>query len=80
MARSYAGSYIIGLVVIGFLPFGIDNYAHAGGFAGGYLTARLLNPMKAERADHMIIAMTCLAASLLSIVVSVIHGAPLLRP
>jgi rhomboid protease GluP len=35
MARSYAGSYIVGLIVIGFLPFGIDNYAHAGGFAGG---------------------------------------------
>ena len=80
MARSYAGSYIVGLVVIGFLPFGIDNYAHAGGFAGGYLAARLLNPMKSERADHMMIAIACLAASLLSIVVSVIHGAPLLRP
>ena len=80
MARSYAGSYIVGLVVIGFLPFGIDNYAHAGGFAGGYLAARLLNPMKSERTDHMMIAIACLAASLLSIIVSVIHGAPLLRP
>jgi rhomboid protease GluP len=80
MARSYAGSYIVGLIVIGFLPFGIDNYAHAGGFAGGYLAARLLNPMKSERVDHVIVALLCIAASLLSIVVSVIHGAPLLRP
>jgi rhomboid protease GluP len=80
MARSYAGSYIVGLVIIGFLPFGIDNYAHAGGFAGGYLAARLLNPMKSERVDHVIVALVCVAASLLSIVVSVIHGAPLLRP
>jgi rhomboid protease GluP len=80
MARSYAGSYIVGLVVIGFLPFGIDNYAHAGGFGGGYLAARLLNPMKSERVDHMIIAIACLGASLLSVVVSVVHGAPLLRP
>jgi rhomboid protease GluP len=80
MARSYAGSYIVGLVVIGFLPFGIDNYAHAGGFAGGYLTARLLNPMKSERVDHVIVALACVGVSLLSIVVSVIHGAPLLRP
>jgi rhomboid protease GluP len=80
MARSYAGSYIVGLIVIGFLPFGIDNYAHAGGFAGGYLAARLLNPMKSERVDHVIVALVCIAASLLSIVVSVIHGAPLLRP
>jgi rhomboid protease GluP len=80
MARSYAGSYIVGLIVIGFLPFGIDNYAHAGGFAGGYLAARLLNPMKSERVDHVIVALLCISASLLSIVVSVIHGAPLLRP
>ena len=28
------------LVLIGFLFPGIDNYAHAGGFAGGYLAAR----------------------------------------
>jgi membrane associated rhomboid family serine protease len=80
MARSYAGSYIVGLIVIGFLPFGIDNYAHAGGFAGGYLAGRLLNPMKSERVDHIIVALVCVSASLLSIVVSVIHGAPLLRP
>jgi hypothetical protein len=36
--------------------------------------------MKSERVDHVIVALVCIAASLLSIVVSVIHGAPLLRP
>jgi rhomboid protease GluP len=74
MARSYAGSYIVGLVIIGFMPFGIDNYAHAGGFAGGYLAARLLDPMKQERVDHVIIGVVCVVVSLLSVVVSVIHG------
>jgi rhomboid protease GluP len=74
MARSHASSYILMLVVYGFLLPGIDNYAHAGGFGGGYLAARYLDPMKSERVDHMVVALACLAASLLSIVVSVIHG------
>jgi rhomboid protease GluP len=74
MAKSYASSYIIGLVMIGFLFPGIDNYAHAGGFAGGYLASRLLDPMKPERVDHMVLAVVCIALSIISIVVSVIHG------
>jgi rhomboid protease GluP len=74
MARSHASSYILMLVVYGFLLPGIDNYAHAGGFAGGYLAARYLDPMKSERVDHIVVALICLAASLLSIVVSFVHG------
>jgi rhomboid protease GluP len=74
MARSHASSYILMLVVYGFLLPGIDNYAHAGGFAGGYLAARYLDPMKSERVDHIVVALACLGASLLSIVTSFIHG------
>jgi hypothetical protein len=58
---------------------GIDNYAHLGGFAGGYLTSAFLNPMTRERGDHMIIAVICLVASALSIIVSIITGLPLFR-
>jgi rhomboid protease GluP len=78
MARSYASRYVVMLVIIGLLP-GIDNYAHAGGFAGGYLAARLLDPLKPERVDHLAIAVVCLVLSMISIVVSVIHGLPILR-
>jgi rhomboid protease GluP len=74
MAKSYASSYIIGLVMIGFLFPGIDNYAHAGGFAGGYLAAKLLDPMKPERVDHVILGVACIVVSLVSIVVSFVHG------
>jgi rhomboid protease GluP len=74
MARSHASSYILMLVVYGFLLPGIDNYAHAGGFAGGYVAARYLDPMKSERVDHIVVALACLGASLLSIVASFIHG------
>ena len=74
MARSYATSYALMLVVIGFLMAGVDNYAHAGGFGGGYLAARLLDPLKPERIDNVVVALACLAASLLSVVVSVVLG------
>ena len=74
LTRSYASQYIVMLVVMGFLISGIDNYAHAGGFGGGYLAARLLDPLKPERIDHVAIAVACLALSILSVVVSVVHG------
>jgi rhomboid protease GluP len=53
---------------------GVDNYAHAGGFIGGYLASRLLDPLKPERIDHMAVALGCLVLTMLSIVVSVLHG------
>jgi rhomboid protease GluP len=74
IARSYASTYVLMLVFMGFLMAGIDNYAHAGGFGGGYLAARLLDPLKPERIDHVVIAVACLAASVLSVVASVLHG------
>ena len=78
-ASSQAKSYILMLAIYGFMLPGIDNYAHAGGFAGGYLAARALDPMKPERIDHIAMAVGCLALSILSIVVSVLHGLQFLR-
>jgi rhomboid protease GluP len=74
MVGSQALSYALMLGVFGFIMPGIDNYAHAGGFGGGYLAAMLLDPLKPERIDHIAIAVVCLAASILSIIWSVIHG------
>jgi rhomboid protease GluP len=74
MVGSEALSYALMLGVFGFIMPGVDNYAHAGGFGGGYLAARLLDPLKPERIDHVVIALACLAASILSIAVSVLHG------
>ena len=61
------------LVLYGFIFPGIDNYAHLGGFGTGYIAARLLDPLKPERVDHIIIALVCLGLSLVSIVVSVVQ-------
>jgi rhomboid protease GluP len=74
IVRTEANRYVLMLLFYGFLFPTIDNYAHAGGFGGGYLAARLLDPLKPERGDHVILAVFCLALSILSIVVSVIHG------
>jgi len=78
MARSYASTYIVMLVVYGLILPGIDNYAHAGGFGGGYLAALVLDPLKPERVDHMVIALICLALSMLAIVASIVTGLGLL--
>jgi len=78
-ARSYASSYITMLVIYGFIFPGIDNYAHAGGFGGGYLVARLLDPMRPERVDHVVLGLICLGLSLLSVVASVLHFVWLVR-
>jgi membrane associated rhomboid family serine protease len=62
------------LVIMGVLiPF-VDNYAHLGGFGGGYLAARTLDPLKAERIDHLAIAVGLLVVSILSVVASVLHA------
>jgi rhomboid protease GluP len=72
--RTQALNFALIMGIFGFVMPGIDNYAHAGGFAGGYLAGRFLDPLKAERVDHILVAVACLAASLLSVIVSVLHG------
>jgi rhomboid protease GluP len=70
IARQMAVSIMVQAVIFGLLVPGIDNYAHLGGFAGGYFTSAFLNPMTRERGDHMIVAILCLAASALAIAAS----------
>jgi rhomboid protease GluP len=67
LVRSAVMGYIMSSVVMGILMPGIDNWAHAGGFAGGYLAGIWLDPLKPERMDHMVIAAVCLVASALAI-------------
>jgi rhomboid protease GluP len=72
--KTYATQSILMLALFGFMMPGIDNWAHGGGAAGGYLAARLLDPLKPERVDHIVIGLVCLAISLLSVVVSFVHA------
>jgi rhomboid protease GluP len=55
------------LFVFGLIFPGTDNYAHAGGFLGGYATSAFFNPLTRERGDHVLLAVICLAATFLAI-------------
>jgi len=66
-----AMSYAIFLFIFGFVMPNIDNYAHLGGFLGGYAAARWLDPMRPERVDHLIAAIVCIVLTALSVIASV---------
>jgi len=76
MVGAQALQYALVLGLFGFIMPGIDNYAHAGGFAGGYVAARWLDPLKAERMDHLVWAVVCLTASALAILASLVTVYP----
>jgi rhomboid protease GluP len=67
-----AMTYAIVIFVFGFILPGIDNFAHLGGFLGGYAGALLLNPLRSERTDHLIGAIICLVLTVLSVLISVV--------
>ena len=71
---SQAKNYAVILFVFGFIMPGIDNYAHLGGFVGGYARSKWLDPLEPERVDHLVVALGLLVLSALSIVASVLHG------
>ena len=79
LVRREAVGYATTLFVFGLLMPGVDNFAHGGGFIGGYLAAKLLDPLRPERVEHLLLALGCLGVAALSIVVSVIRGLALFR-
>ncbi len=78
VVHSQAMGYALTLGIFGFIMPGVDNYAHLGGFAGGYFGAQYLDPLRPERGDHMVAALACLAATLGAILWSLITGLLLL--
>jgi rhomboid protease GluP len=77
LIRGEATRLAIMFIVMGFIMSGVDNYAHIGGFAGGYVASSLVNPLARERGDHMIAAAGCVIATLLALAYSVFNGLPL---
>jgi rhomboid protease GluP len=74
MIQGEATRYAIILFVMGLILPGVDNYAHAGGFGGGYLMSRWLDPLTRERVDHVVVALVCLILTLLAVVFSIVAG------
>jgi rhomboid protease GluP len=79
MISNQAKSWALMLAFFGFFVPGVDNFAHAGGFVGGYIASKLLDPLKPERLDHMIVALLCLLATGIAIVYSIAKGLPLIN-
>jgi rhomboid protease GluP len=71
-----AWSFAITTLVFGFLMRGIDNYAHIGGFVGGFLTGKILDPLKPERGDHQAAALIFLVLTAAAVVASLIVPLP----
>lgn len=79
LVGSQALNYAITMGIFGLIMPGIDNAAHLGGFAGGYLASKWLDPLKPERMDHFAGAALCLIATAVAILVSLITTLPELR-
>ncbi len=62
------------LFALGFAMPGVDNFAHLGGFLGGYGMARWLDPLKQETSDHLVAGLVALGISLLTVVISAVHA------
>jgi rhomboid protease GluP len=74
--RQAATRWAVSGLVFGFVVPGIDNWAHIGGLAGGYLTSRWLDPLLPERGNHVIAALACLLLSAAAIAASLVVGLP----
>ena len=66
--------WLVSLFAFGFFFPGIDNFAHGGGFIGGYLAARLLGYQEKGRENmaHRWIALGCLALTVLAFLLNFI--------
>jgi rhomboid protease GluP len=78
--RELATRWILTGLAFGFFLPRIDNWAHLGGLAGGYVASFWLDPLRPERGVHTLIAAACLVLSALAIVVSVVTGLPIVNP
>ncbi len=69
-----AMGYAAIMFIFGFVMPGIDNYAHLGGFIGGYSTAKMLDPLKPEKIHHLFAAIGLMVLTALSILASLLQG------
>jgi rhomboid protease GluP len=75
--QRYARNSMIAVLIMGFLLPYIDNWAHIGGFAGGWAATRLLRPLEDESPLHLLGGLICLVLMAVSIVASIVHGLPI---
>lgn len=71
--RHQALMYAVVMFLLGFVNLQIDNWGHFGGFFGGYLVSRVLDPRYREGMQHLFLAIICLALTALSILASIVN-------
>jgi rhomboid protease GluP len=71
-----AWSYAIYMIVFGFLMRGVDNAAHVGGFAAGFLAGYVLDPRQPETGNHLMGAIVCIVATVAAVVASLVVPLP----
>jgi membrane associated rhomboid family serine protease len=71
-----AWSYAIYMIVFGFLMRGVDNAAHVGGFAAGFLAGYVLDPRQPETGNHLMGAIVCIVATVAAVVASLVVPIP----
>ena len=72
--KSYLVGFVLPLFLIGlFLRF-VDNWAHLGGFAGGYLCAKWLDPLEKERGNHVLAAAIGVVVSLGGVALAILSA------
>ncbi|MEM9558397.1 MAG: rhomboid family intramembrane serine protease [Acidobacteriota bacterium] len=64
------------ILLFGFLVSMVDNWAHIGGFVGGWLAASLLKPLEDESPLHLLVGLLCLLATGAAILLSVLSPLP----
>jgi rhomboid protease GluP len=62
------------LFIFGLAMRGVDNFAHFGGFVGGYLMAVWLDPLKPEKTDHFVAALVGILISAMAVGASLISA------
>ena len=70
LVKSQAAGYAMTLFIFGLLMPGVDNWAHGGGFIGGYLMSFALDPRRPETGNHLIGAFVCFVATAAALVAS----------
>jgi rhomboid protease GluP len=74
LVSQQAKSLALTMLFFGFVMPGVDNWAHLGGFAGGFLTSKVLDPLRPERGDHVLAAIVCLVLSAMAVALSFVTG------
>lgn len=74
LIHGQAKQWALIMFIYGLVMPGIDNFAHAGGFLGGYGISAFFNPLTKERGDHLLGAALCLLATFLAIAFSIYNG------